>query len=132
MSKKPHFRTPFGSQHVKKVPNTAEICTRALLSYLFNTVREIELWNVSFRDIWNLRTFFNTLTAKNNYSLGNRENLLEQIQMQLSQKLIDFSRFFAAILKCKSNFEQSFKNDKPHSLCISEIIDSDRRVYLNV
>ena len=52
----PRFRTPFGSQHAKRVQNTAEICTVALLSYFLITRREIELEKVSLSDVQNLRT----------------------------------------------------------------------------
>ena len=68
--------------------------------------------------------FVNPLSANNKYYLHNRENLQQLIQIKLSQKLKIFSGFFAA-----SYFEKEYE---PHSLCISKIINSGRRGYLNV
>ena len=41
-----------------------------------------------------LRLFVNTLTADDKHYLLNRDNLTQQIQMQLSQKEKTFSNFF--------------------------------------
>ena len=51
-----------------------------------------------------LGLFVNTLTADDKYSLLNRENFTQPIQMQLSQKQKTFSEFLSAVLKCKLNF----------------------------
>ena len=55
-----------------------------------------------------LRLFVNTLTADDKYSLFNRDNLMQPIQMELSQKQNTCSDFFFffAVLKSKLNFEQ--------------------------
>ena len=42
----------------------------------------------------NLKTVFNTVTAVYKYSLLNRDNLTQPIQMQLSKKQKNFSEFF--------------------------------------
>ena len=73
-----------------------------------------------------LRPFFNLLTLDEKYSLGNRENLLQPIQIQLSKKRQIFSDFFTAFLKSTFDFEHFENKDDPHSLCISEIIDWER------
>ena len=52
--------------------------------------------------------------------------------MELSKKLKDFSEVFTAFLKSTFNFEHFEKNFESHSLCISEIIDGERRAYANV
>ena len=52
--------------------------------------------------------------------------------MQLSENPKTFSSFFITVLKSKLNSEYFGKNDKSHSLSISEIIDSERGGYLNV
>ena len=49
--------------------------------------------------------FVNTLTADEKYSLLNRENLTQPIQILLSQKQNTFYQFFSAFLKGKLNFE---------------------------
>ena len=62
-----------------------------------------------------LGLFVNTLTADDKYSLLNRDNLPQSIQMQLCQKQKTFSQFSSAVLKCKSNFAHFQKKDDPHS-----------------
>ena len=44
----------------------------------------------------------------------------------------DFFWFFIALLKCARNLEYFQKNHEYNSLIISEIIDAERRGYLNV
>ena len=61
-----------------------------------------------------LRLFVNTLTADDKYSLLNRDNLTQPIQILLSQKQENFSRFFSSFLKCTYSFEQFQKQDDPH------------------
>ena len=60
------------------------------------------------------------MTAVDMCSLSNRDNLMEPIHMQLSQKLKTFSQFFPAFSKSKFNFEHFQKNDDAHSLFIYE------------
>ena len=52
--------------------------------------------------------------------------------MPLSQKQKTFSAFFIAFLKCAWNLEHFQIKDEYSSLIISEIIDAERRGYLNV
>ena len=59
-------------------------------------------------------------------------NFPEQIQTPLSQKQKSFSGFFIAFPKCAWNLEHFQKKDEYPSLIISEIIDAERRGYLNV
>ena len=80
-----------------------------------------------------LRLFVNTLTGDDKYSRSNMQNLPQQFQMPLSHKEKIFSGFFIAFLKCASNFEHfQKKKDESPTVNISEIIDSERRGYLNV
>ena len=51
--------------------------------------------------------------------------------MKLSKKMKTFFEFFTC-LKFTSNFENFEKKDQPQSLGISAIMDSKKRVYLNV
>ena len=53
-------------------------------------------------------------------SLPHRDNLMEPIHMELSQKLKTFSRFFSVFSKSKLNFEYFQKNNDAHTLFISE------------
>ena len=54
------------------------------------------------------------MSVVDNYSLLNRDNLTETIQMQLSQKQKTFSQFLFLCLKSSLNFEHFEKSDDPH------------------
>ena len=56
----------------------------------------------------------NTLSADGKYSLFNRDNLTQPIQMEVSRKEKNFSDFFTAILKPNLNFEHFLKKGDPH------------------
>ena len=79
-----------------------------------------------------LRPFVNGLTADDKYSSTNMRNLTQQFQTPLSPKQQTFSDFFIAFLKCAWNLEHFQKKDEYPSLIISEIIDAERRGYLNI
>ena len=74
------------------VPNTVEICTTAPLQYLLINMKEVELEKVSPLLVICkfLRLFVNFMTADDKYSLLNRDNLIQHIQMQLSKKQKNF------------------------------------------
>ena len=59
-------------------------------------------------------------------------NFPQQFQTPLSHKQKTFPGFFIAFLKCAWNLEHFQKKDEYSSLIISEIIDAERRGYLNV
>ena len=73
-----------------------------------------------------LKLFVNTLTADNKYSLINRGNLTQPIQILLSRKQKTFSQFLSSFLKSTLNFQHFQKKDDPHSRCISEITVSEK------
>ena len=52
-----------------------------------------------------LGLFVNTLSEDNKYSLLYGDNLMQTIQILLSQKQKNFSQFFSAFLKSTLNFE---------------------------
>ena len=79
-----------------------------------------------------LRLFVNALIDDDKYSGINIQNLRQQFQTPLSQKQKSFSEFFIAFLKCALNLEHFQKKDEYPSLIFSEIIDAERRGYLNV
>ena len=64
--------------------------------------------------------FVNTLTADDKYSLLNRSNLTQPIQILSSHKVRTFSEFFCSFLKFTLNFEHFQAKDDPDSRCISE------------
>ena len=79
-----------------------------------------------------LSLFINALTVDDNYSGSNRQKLPQEFQTPASQKQKIFSWFFIAFLKCVWNLEHFQQKDEYPSLIISEIIDAERRGYLNV
>ena len=60
-----------------------------------------------------LRRFVKPLTADDKYYLLNRENLLQDFEMQLSQKRKSFSDIFFQLAKFRFNFENFQKKDDP-------------------
>ena len=73
-----------------------------------------------------LKLFFDTLTDDDKYILLYRDNLMQPIQILLSEKRRTFSQFFSAFLKSTLNFEHFQKKDDPHSRCISQITVSEK------
>ena len=71
------------------------------------------------------RLLVNTLTPDDKYSW-------QELQRPLSQKGMAFFRFFIAFLKCSWNLQNSEKEEEYPSLIITEIIASERDVYLSV
>ena len=85
--------------------NSLKNCTATLPLYCFITLAKIKMGNagVSVSEI--LGVFVNTLTSDGKYSLRNRQNLPQSIQLQMSKIQKSFSQFFAQYLKSTSNFE---------------------------
>ena len=79
-----------------------------------------------------LRLFLNALTADDKYSDSNMQNFYQEFQTPLSQKQKTLSAFFIAFMKCAWNLEHFQEKDEYSSVIISEIIDDERRGYLNV
>ena len=105
--------TRFGCQHLKgfqtllkSAPQYFYTMCSSLLSYFSYKKFLFVIFEI-------LRPFFNLLILDDKYSLGNRENLLQPIQMQLSKKRQIFSRFFTAFLKCRFDFEHFAKKRWP-------------------
>ena len=78
-------------------------------------MKVVALEKVSFVIHKMLRPFVNTLTVNDKRYLLNRDNLLQPIEMQLSQKQKTFCRFFFAFLKSILNFKHLPKQDDLHS-----------------
>ena len=60
------------------------------------------------------------MSAVDKCCLPNRDNLMQPIHMQISQKLKTFSGLFSAFSKSRLNFEYFQTNDDAPSLFISE------------
>ena len=131
MPKKSSFKGSFGKQHGKRAQTLLK-CQGQLLYHIYWS-----LWRqLSYKKsllvickIWRLLS--NTLSADGKYSLFNRDNLTQPIQMQLSRKQKTFSGFFSAFLKSSLNFEHFQKKDDSHSWGISKITDPGKPCYIN-
>ena len=78
------------------------------------------------------RLFLNTLTPDDKYSRRYMQIFWQQLQTTLSQKGRNLCGFFIAFPKCAWNLEHSGKKEEYPSLIITEIIASERDVYLSV
>ena len=79
-----------------------------------------------------LGQFVNTMAAVYNYFRRNLENLRQQVQTLIYQKVKTFSGFFIASLKSTLNLEYFEKKDQSHSLSITEINNCRTSSYLSV
>ena len=75
----------------------------------------IESEKVCFSQKQRLISVFNTLTADDQYSLLNRDNLMQSIRTQLSQKRKAFSQFFVPFSKATLNCEHLQKKVDLHT-----------------
>ena len=78
------------------------------------------------------RLFVNTLTPDDKYSRRYMQIFWQQLQRLLSQKGMVVFRFWIAFLKCAWNLEHSEKKEEYPTLIVTEIIASERDVYLRV
>ena len=74
---------------------------------------------------------FKPLTVDAKCFQQNMVNLPQPIQMHLPSKLNTSSHNFIPFVESTLNLQHFQKNIDPHSLSISEIIDSKKRGYLN-
>ena len=131
-SKRSCFRTPLANERVNGFQTLLK-SARHHHYPLFSSVRG--KWSCKKSpSVWYeiLRLFVNALTADDKYSGSNMQNLQQQFQTPLSQKQNTFSWFFIPFLKCACNLEPFQEKDEYPSPIISEIIDAERRGYLNV
>ena len=124
MSKKSRFRWPFDKQDCKRVETLLDSGGQHLYHIYWSLWRQLS-WKKSLLVLCKtLSLFVSTLTAVDKYSLPNRHNLTQPIQILLSQKQKTCSGFFSQFLKSTLNFEYFQKKDDPHTRCIFDITDS--------
>ena len=78
------------------------------------------------------KLFVNTLTTDVKYSRRNLKIFWQQLQTLLSQQEKTFCWFFIVFPKCAQNLENCEEKEEYPSLIITEIIASERDVYLSV
>ena len=122
-SKKYRFKGSFGKQHGKRAQTLLKIAWEYLYHIYWSLWMQL-IWKKFLLVICKIsRLFINTLSADGKYSLLNRDNLTQPIQIQLSRKQKSFSDFFSTFLKSSLNFEHFLKKGDPHCRFISEITD---------
>ena len=78
------------------------------------------------------RLFVNMLTPDDKYTRRNMQIFWQQFKTPLSQKGKTFYGFFIAFLKCALNLEHPEEKEEYPSRIITEIIASERDIYLSV
>ena len=132
MSKKSRFKGSFGKHHGKPAQTLLKFPWQHLCHIYWSLWMELTCKTSLLVTCKISRLFPNTLSADGKYSLLNRDNLTQPIQMQVSRKQKTFSEFFSAFLKSSLNFEHFQKKDDSHSWGISEITESEKHGYINV
>ena len=127
MCKKSHFRLPFQKEHGKLVSTLFKSERQHLRHIYCSTGRQFSCKKSPLGICPRLSVFVNTMTAVDKCSLPNRDNLMQPIHMELSQKLKTFCQFFRAFLKSRLNFELFRKKDDAPSLFISEATACKKR-----
>ena len=94
MCKQSRFRLPFQKEHGKRVSPLFKLERQNLRDIYCSTRRQFSYKKFLLVICHRLRLFVNTMTAVDKCSLPNRENLMQHIHMQFSQKLKFFRDFF--------------------------------------
>ena len=127
MSIKSRFKGSFKKQH-GKCAKTLLKCQGQLLCYIYWSLWRQLSTRKSLLVICKIsRLFPNTLSADGKYSLFNRDNLTQPIQMQVSRKQKTFSQFFSAFLKSSLYFKHFEQKDDSHSWGVSKITESEKQ-----
>ena len=127
MCKKSRFRIPFQKEYGKPVSTLFKSERLHLQHNYCSTGRQFSC-KKSLLVIWNsLRLFVNSRSAVDKCSLPNRDNLMQPIHVQLSQKLKTFSEFFNVFSKFRLNFEYFQRKEGADSLFISDATACEKR-----
>ena len=124
MPKKYRFKGSFKKQH-GKLAQTLLKCQWQLLYHIYwSLLRQLSYkkYLLVIRKI--LRLFPKTLSVKEKYSLVNRDNFTQRIEMQVSPKQKTFSHFFSGFLRASLNLKYFETKDDSHSCGISKITKS--------
>ena len=132
MSIKSRFKGSFKKQHGKCAQTLFKFAWQKLYHIYWSLWRQLTCKKSLLVTCKISRLFPNTVSADGKYSLLNRDNLTEPIQMQLSRKQKTVSQFFSACLKPSLNFEHLLKKDDPHCWCIADITDPEKPCLINV
>ena len=104
ISKKSRFRLPFQKKHGKRVSTLFKFERQHLYHIYWSTGMQFSCKKSLLVICKSLRLFLNTMSAVDKCSLPNRNNLMQPIHKQLSQKLKFFSPFFQFIFEILGKF----------------------------
>ena len=125
--KKSRFGLPFQKEHGKRVSTLFKFERQHLYHIYWSTRRLFICKKFLLVICKRLRLFVHTTSAVDKCSLPNRDNLMQTIPMQLSQKLKTFSGFFNVFSKSRLSFEYFQKKDDAHSLFIPQATVCEKR-----
>ena len=94
MSKKSRFKGSFAKQHGKRAQTLLKFAWQNLYHIYWSLWRQLTFKNFLLVICKISRLFPNTLSADGKYSLLNRDNLTQEIHMQVSRKQKNFLIFF--------------------------------------
>ena len=135
MPKKSSFKGSFGKQHGKRAQTLLKFAWQHLYHIYWSLWMQLTCKKFVLVICKISRLFPNTLSADGKYSLFNRDNLTQPIQMQVSRKQKSFSQSFTAFLKSNWNFEhfqkrrwlsylRYFRNYWPRKLWLHQCLKS--------
>ena len=127
MSIKSRFKGSFKKQHGKSAQTLFKFAWQKLYNIYWSLWRQLTFKNFLLVICKISRLFPNTLSSDGKYSLLNRHNLRQSIQMQLSRKQQTFSEFFYAFLISTLNFEYFQKKHDSYSLGLSKFPESEKQ-----
>ena len=104
IAKTSRFGRPFDKQHNKPSQTLLKSALRHLYHIYWSLLRKLS-WKPLLVICRIVGLFVDTLNTNDKYSLLNRDNLMQPIEMQLSKKQNTFSGPFSAFLKSKSNIK---------------------------
>ena len=105
MPKKSSFKGSFGKQHGKRDQTLLKFAWQHLYRIYWSLWRILTCKKSLLMTYKISRLVPNTLSAYDKYSLLNRDNLTQPIQMQVSRKEKTFSRLFSSFSKSSLTFE---------------------------
>ena len=131
-SKRSCFSTQFVNQRVNSFETLLKSARHNYFP-IFPWIRDKLSWKKSALVTSEIfRLFVNTLTPDGKYSRRNMQIFWQELQTLLSQEEKTFYGFFIAFPKCAWNLEHSEKKEEYPSLITTEIIESEKDVFLIV
>ena len=127
MGKKSPFRLPFQKEHGKRVSTLFKFERQHLYHIYWSTRRQFSRKKPLLVICKSLRLFVNTISAVDKSSFPNRDDLMQPIHMQLTEKLKTFSWFFNIFLKSRLSFKYFEKKYAAPSLFISGATACEKR-----